>query len=159
MVSMVRITRPRHPLAGQQLQVLGRMRRHGRAELLLVLPDGGKSLIPVAWTDLSEPATADSNADAGTLGSLADLLACHKLIGGLAARVAETTDGEQAARQSSCKEDNRATCATQSDTRVGADATAGADRRASRGAAGRRGGVAGRSDRQGSRTGTGRGGR
>ena len=40
------ITRPRHPLAGLELRVLGGMRRHGRLELLLVLPDGSKRLIP-----------------------------------------------------------------------------------------------------------------
>ena len=44
------ITRPRHPLAGRELRVLGGMRRHGRLELLLVLPDGSKRLIPAEWT-------------------------------------------------------------------------------------------------------------
>jgi hypothetical protein len=157
-MSTVRITRPRHPLWGQQLPVLGRMRRHGLAELLLVLPDGSKSLIPAAWTDLHET-TGGEAAEPGTVGSLADLLACHELVAGLAARVAEAVDGQQAARQSSCKEDNRAACATQSDTRGGADATAGADRRVSRGAASRGGGDAGRPDRQGRRAGTAEGGR
>ena len=53
----VRLTRPRHPFDGRQLPVLGSMRRHGAAELLVVLPDGSKRLIPVAWTDLeSQPA-------------------------------------------------------------------------------------------------------
>ena len=53
----VRVTRARHPLAGHQLRVLGRMRRHGRLELLVVLPDGSKSLLPAAWTD-HEPSPA-----------------------------------------------------------------------------------------------------
>ena len=44
------ITRPRHPLEGRELRVLGGMRRHGRLELLLVLPDGSKRLIPAEWT-------------------------------------------------------------------------------------------------------------
>ena len=44
------ITRPRHPLEGLELRVLGGMRRHGRLELLLVLPDGSKRLIPAEWT-------------------------------------------------------------------------------------------------------------
>ena len=47
----MRITRPRHPLQDKLLQVLGGMRRHGVVELLLVLPDGSKSLVPAAWTD------------------------------------------------------------------------------------------------------------
>ena len=34
------IMRPRHPLAGRELRVLGGMRRHGRLELLVVLPAG-----------------------------------------------------------------------------------------------------------------------
>ena len=45
--------RPRHPLAGRELRVLGGMRRHGRLELLLVLPDGSKRLIPAAWTAIT----------------------------------------------------------------------------------------------------------
>jgi hypothetical protein len=47
---MVRLTRPRHPFDGQQLPVLGSMRRHGVRELLVVLPDGSKRLIPAIWT-------------------------------------------------------------------------------------------------------------
>jgi hypothetical protein len=50
----VRITRSRHPLQDRSLRVLGGMRRHGVMELLLVLPDGGKSLIPAAWTDAKQ---------------------------------------------------------------------------------------------------------
>ena len=57
MVSTVRLTRPRHPFEGRQLPVLGRMRRHGAVELLVVLPDGSKRLVPAAWTDLGRPAT------------------------------------------------------------------------------------------------------
>ena len=67
--SAVRITRPRHPLQGRSLRVLGGMRRHGVVELLLVLPDGSKSLIPAAWTD-AEPSGADGAGVVATLGSL-----------------------------------------------------------------------------------------
>jgi hypothetical protein len=156
-MSRVRITRPGHPLGGRELQVLGRMRRHGRAELLLVLPDGSKSLIPAVWTDLHE--SGSDAAGQATLGSLADLLACHELVSALAARVAEAAGEQQAARQSSCKEDNRAACATQSDTRAGADATEGADRRASRTSAGRGGGATGGADCQSHRPGARKGDR
>jgi len=45
-LGMVTITRPRHPLEGKPLRVLGSLRRHGRLELLVVLPDGSKSLVP-----------------------------------------------------------------------------------------------------------------
>jgi hypothetical protein len=50
-VTAVTLTRRRHPFEGRSLQVLGSMRRHGVAELLVVLPDGSKRLIPAAWTD------------------------------------------------------------------------------------------------------------
>lgn len=73
----VRVTRGRHPLQGCVLPVLGRMRRHGRLELLLVLPDGSKSLLPAEWTDCGEAAdagTGEGEPVAATVGSLADLL-------------------------------------------------------------------------------------
>jgi hypothetical protein len=37
------------PLMGRRLQVIGEMRRLGRNELLVVLSDGSKTLIPAAW--------------------------------------------------------------------------------------------------------------
>jgi hypothetical protein len=131
------------------------MCRHGRVELLLVLPDGTKSLIPAAWTDQSQD--AGGAAEAATVGSLADLLAMHELICGLA-RTAAMVDGRQAARQSSCEEDNRAACAVESDAGAGAGATAEPDRRTSAGARSRGGCGAGRVDRQGRRDRAGVGG-
>jgi hypothetical protein len=104
-VTSVVITRPRHPLEGQRLRVAGRMRRHGRLELLLVLPDGSKRLIPQAWTDQFGDGAADGVA---TLGALADLLAACALVGDLAGR-ARTGQG-QAACQSPSKEDFHAAC-------------------------------------------------
>src|SRR6266536_2848495 len=77
---------PRHPLEGRSLQVLGSMRRHGAAELLVVLPDGSKRLIPAAWTDLEQPADGDDAA--ATLGSVSDLLHASVLVSGLCARAA-----------------------------------------------------------------------
>ena len=71
MTSVVVVTRRRHPLEGQSLRVLGGMRRHGRLELLLVLPDGSKSLIPAAWTDLDWAAAhrrRRGRGDAGIAG-------------------------------------------------------------------------------------------
>ena len=70
----VLVTRPRHPLEGRELRVLGGMRRHGRLELLLVLPDGSKRLIPAEWTSQhADGGTADGGAGhdgrgAGTAG-------------------------------------------------------------------------------------------
>jgi hypothetical protein len=94
------VTRRRHPLEGQSLRELGRMRRHGRLELLLVLPDGSKSLIPAAWTDLDRAAdSTDTGTDAvvATLGSLADLLAACVV-------VADLTERRQRAQGPGCRE-------------------------------------------------------
>ena len=85
----VRIVRSRHPLQGHCLTVLGRVCRHGRLELLLVLPDGSKTLVPAAWTDHNatdgavEPISGGLSA---TLGTVADLLAARELVSALAAR-------------------------------------------------------------------------
>ena len=46
------------------------MRRHGAAELLVVLPDGSKTLLPAVFTD-AVPAAAEPVA--ATVGSIEDL--------------------------------------------------------------------------------------
>ena len=123
------VTRERHPLRGQALRVLGRMRRHGRLELLLELPDGSKCLIPAAWTDLAAGDDGDSGGPAlgvATLGSLEDLLATSGLVSALSAR--HLQGREKAARQSQSKEDPRAACAAQSAVGSRSDATPDADR-------------------------------
>ena len=80
------ITRPRHPLQGRELRVLGSMRRHGARELLVVLPDGSKRLVPASWTDLEPAAGAEAGDRPGTLGSVADLLGLSVLVSALCAR-------------------------------------------------------------------------
>ena len=64
------VTRDRHPLQGCELRVLGRMRRHGAVELLVVLPDGSKTLLPAVFTD-AVPAAAEPVV--ATVGSIEDL--------------------------------------------------------------------------------------
>ena len=64
------------------------MRRHGVLELLLVLPDGSKSLIPAAWTDAASVRWTVTPAVA-TLGSLADLL--HRALPSWSPRAAGRT--------------------------------------------------------------------
>ncbi len=44
------------------------MRRHGAVELLLVLPDGSKSLVPAAWTD-AKASGADGEGVMATLAA------------------------------------------------------------------------------------------
>jgi Family of unknown function (DUF5372) len=126
MTSVV-IIRRRHPLEGQSLPVLGRMRRHGRLELLLVLPDGSKRLIPQAWTDQAEDGAAGEGV--ATLGALADLLAARALVSDLARRGQQG----QAACQSPSKEDSHAACPAQFATRPASGDTGGAGRAAAGG--------------------------
>ena len=66
----VMVARHRDALEGQRLTVLGRSRRSGRAELLVLLPDGSKRVIPEAWTD-----QASGSGGAAVLASPGDLLA------------------------------------------------------------------------------------
>jgi len=73
----VRIVRARHALEGQTLALMGWMRRGGTLELILVLPDGSRSLIPAAWTNLERRAEP---ARAGTLGRLDDLLRARRVL-------------------------------------------------------------------------------
>src|ERR1035437_123933 len=121
------------------------MRRHGAAELLVVLPAGSKRLIPAAWTDLEQPAGGDDAA--ATLGSVSDLLRASVLVSGLCARAADGR--EQAARKPPCKEDNRAACAAQSDAGSATGATPGPHRPVPGPAGGSGDDAAGPADRQG----------
>ena len=145
---MVRLTRPRHPFDGR-LPVLGSMLRHGAMELLVVLPDGSKRLIPAAWTDLEPTPGGDGRDGPAALGAAADLLGLCVLVSGLSARGADS--GEQAARKSPCKEDDRAACSAQSAAGPGSGATPGPDRASSRRTGGSGIGAAGPPDREGSR--------
>ena len=147
-MSTVRITRARHPMRGKQLPVLGQRRRQGQLELLVVLPDGSKSLIPAAWTDLDSAGVQEAAVTAGAaaLGSLAQLLHASTVVRALLVRAAQGR--EQAARQSPCEEDHRAACAAESDAGTGSDASTKRAGPASRSAGRRRGRGAGDTDRQ-----------
>jgi hypothetical protein len=63
---------------------MGWMRRRGRLELILVLPDGSHLMVPAGWTDLR---SSPEPAGVGTLGSLADLLAARRVLEPLLERV------------------------------------------------------------------------
>jgi hypothetical protein len=138
------ITQALHPLEGRDLRVLGWMRRLGRLELMLELPDGSKRLIPAEHT--SHYDSPDPGQGTGTLGRTADLLGLSVLVSALSARSAGGR--EQAARKPPAREDNRAACPAQSAARPGPGATAGTDRPASGGRRRRGGRAAGGPDRQ-----------
>lgn len=127
------MTRPRHPLAGRRLQVIGAMRRLGRDELLVVLPDGSKTLIPAVWTDRdTTTANEDQALEQGTaiLAGPAELLHAFELVASL--RVRADAGRGQAARKSPCKEDDRAACTAEFDARTDPGSTTGSDRVAAR---------------------------
>ena len=63
---------------------MGWMRRRGALDLLLVLPDGSRSLVPAGWTDLEGVAQPPA---AGALGCVEDLLAARRVLDGLLERV------------------------------------------------------------------------
>jgi hypothetical protein len=150
----VTVIQVRHPLEGRDLRVLGWMRRLGRLELMLELPDGSKRLIPAEHTSWHD--SPDPGEGAGTLGKTADLLGLSVLISALCARIQQ--EREQAARKPPAREDNRAACPAQSAARPGPGATAGADRPASGGRRRNRSRAAGDPDRQGAGRRQGRGG-
>jgi hypothetical protein len=144
-------------LEGQILPVTGRLRRHGRLELLVVLPDGTSRLIPQAWTDDGDGDGDGTGAAGATLGSVSDLLASCVLIAELRARAAGAW--EQAARKSPCKEDNRAACAAQSAAGTGSGTSPDGFRPATQPGGDHGDQAAGPADRQERRPGAGRPGR
>ena len=97
------IIRERHAFEGQTLAVISSIKRRGVLLVLVILPNGSRSLIPAAWTDWSVPHTcgASSSADdiipARALGKLGDLLALCKIIDALQRRHVESVppSGEQ----------------------------------------------------------------
>lgn len=66
------------------------MHRHERLLLVLILPDGSKSLIPADWTDLAPIARPHRavSVQTVTLGSLEDLLHARAVVDALLNRLA-----------------------------------------------------------------------
>jgi hypothetical protein len=65
------------------------MHRKGQLLLVLILPDGSKSLIPADWTDLDSPTQSFCAPAAATLGSLENLLHARAVVDALLARLAK----------------------------------------------------------------------
>jgi hypothetical protein len=98
------ITRERHVFEGQSLAVISSIRRRGLLLVLVVLPDGSRSLIPASWTDWNAEQArrtpADDAGGAHDLGRLGDLLHLRKIIDALYDRPVESVQ---------CKESSDAT--------------------------------------------------
>jgi hypothetical protein len=132
------------------LEVLGAMRKLGCVELLVVLPDGSKTLMPAAWTDhVSADGTGAADPISATLAAPEDLLRASVLVRSLSARA--TTVSEQAARKSPTKENERAACTAESDTATSPGASPGGDRLVARGRTRRRDQDPGAPDGEGGR--------
>ena len=71
------------------------MRRRGRLELILVLPDGSHLMVPAAWTDLKGTVVPP---EAGALASLEDLLAARRVLDPLLERVVLAERDDRARR-------------------------------------------------------------
>jgi hypothetical protein len=88
----VTILRERHPFEGRSLQFIGIVKRRGSLLLLLVLPDGSRSLVPAGWTDwkvtqaIGEPSTSGSGHGEPCLAPLTDLLHARAIVDALLGR-------------------------------------------------------------------------
>jgi len=128
--------RPGHPLHGLDLLVWRHLRLRGTAMLELVLPDGSKKRIPASWAGDGD-GTGPQPPAGGVAAAAGDLLRLLEVISGISAGAAGTA--EQAARQSSAKEDDHAACTAESAAGRSSGATiragqpAAPARRASRG--------------------------
>ncbi len=93
--SKVTILRDHHPLQGQSLELFSWLHRQGDLLLTLVLPDGSRSLIPAAWTDLDlnhvkaeqTPTPDNRPPTSATLGSLSHLLHARKVVDSLLRKI------------------------------------------------------------------------
>ena len=98
------------------------MRRYGRLELLVALPDGARLLVPAAWTDLQASAEPP---ETGTLASVEDLLAARRMLDPVLERVV------LAERDDAASEEIDRAVATRTDRESGArGGVVGAGRRA-----------------------------
>src|SRR5215468_10248515 len=91
------ITRKRHPFEGRSLAVIHSIRRRGVRLVLVILPNGTRSLIPAAWTDWN-PESAElcgsTSNISHNLGRLDDLLRLRVLINALLGRPSESAPHE-----------------------------------------------------------------
>jgi hypothetical protein len=87
----VKIVRERHAFEGMALEVLAWCRRRGELQLTLVLPDGTRSLVPAAWTDLhtsqDRPSSKEQRSQAASLAPRSELLHVRTVINALLQRL------------------------------------------------------------------------
>jgi hypothetical protein len=69
------------------LKVFAKLRHKGKAHFLLVLPDGSRSYLPVAWTDFGSPPALPAQASCSIVASAADLLRLRERVDYLLRRI------------------------------------------------------------------------
>ena len=150
----VTVIRKRHAFEGQTLAVISSIKRHGVLLVLVILPNGSRSLIPAAWTDWrnADASLSDDDIDdTSSLGKLSDLLQLGKVIDALLSRHVESAphvESSHAAELGVPKPSGAAVepCSDQPATgRLGATRRGGPDRRARRAGAHHRPHAGGRS--------------
>ena len=99
----VKVIRDRHPLQGQFLEVLGWTHRHGSMHLTLVLPDGSRSLIPAAWTNLNESGrqnlpSANNRMTSDVIASTQHLIRARKIVDALLCEIESAKEGNKRAK-------------------------------------------------------------
>ena len=107
MPAAVRIIRPQHALTGKVLKVLGKLNRQGQLHVGLTLPDGPRSDIPAAWTDLKPPDPAPRQRASSFVASRSGLVCLRPRVDALRRRMvaspadtATSTQENQRAAQS-----------------------------------------------------------
>ena len=83
----VRVTRAHHALAGKVLEVFGQLTRRGQRHLILVLPDGTRSYVPAAWTDLDCPGAPVNSGEVSGVARVPDLLHARQRVDALLRRI------------------------------------------------------------------------
>jgi hypothetical protein len=85
-----------HPSEGKKLAVFGQRRYQDKSHLILILPKGGRALIPKEWTDIEalsqDPPTQDRLHT--HLGSIRDLLHARAVVDALLSRRSSQTGSD-----------------------------------------------------------------
>jgi hypothetical protein len=102
----VTIVRAAHPFEGKSLTLLGHTHRKNRLHLLLILPDGSKSLVPAEWTNLNSTPERTVDQPTATLASFNELLRMRTVVDALQRRLASVTG--EAAKPNTDEESNGA---------------------------------------------------
>ncbi len=131
------VTRKRHPFEGCRLPVIRSLTRRGVLEFLVILPDGSRTLIPVAWTDRNGCQNAElmslvsNDRDAAeNLCTISDLLKARGVTDALLSRLVESApeqEGDDAVRIGVSRTARGA--GRRSKGSLGPDRSAGSDRR------------------------------